>query len=112
VNCHDLEEQPHGSMEKNLIPVCFHGGDEAREKKKLGLYRSWKKLLEWLWAALDQVSISGFKSAGLSLKPKRGNWARIKAMVKNISAVPGSSSIDAALRFLCWFRTWLHYFPA
>jgi len=48
VNCYDLEEQPHRSTEKNTNPVCFHGGGVARKKKKLGLFRSWKKLLEWL----------------------------------------------------------------
>jgi hypothetical protein len=59
VNCYDLKEQP----------TCFHGGGVAN-KKKLGLYCSWKKLLEWLWATLDRVSTFGFKCAGLGLKPK------------------------------------------
>jgi hypothetical protein len=72
VNCYALEEQPHRSTEKNMNLVSFHGGDEAR-KKKLGLSRSWKKLLEWLWAALDRVSVSRFKCVGLGLKPKLGN---------------------------------------
>jgi len=53
VNCYALEEQLHGSTEKNANPVYFHGGGEARKKKKLGLSHSWKKLLEWLWATLD-----------------------------------------------------------
>jgi hypothetical protein len=75
VNYYDLEEQPHGLLEKNKNPVCFHGGGVARKKMKLGLYRLWKKLLEWLWAALDRVSTFGFKCVGLSLKPKRGNRA-------------------------------------
>jgi len=92
VNCYDLEEQLHGSLEKNSNPVCFHGGGEARKKKKLGHYRLWKKLLEWLWVALDRVSVFGFKSAGLGLKPKQGSRAGIKAMVKNISAGPGYSN--------------------
>jgi hypothetical protein len=98
VNCYALEELLPGSTEKKRNPVCFHGGNEARKKKKLGL--SWKKLLEWLWAALDPVSTFGFKCARLGLKPKRGNRARTKAMVKKISAGLGSSSVDSDLGFL------------
>jgi hypothetical protein len=77
-------------MKRN--PVCFHGGGEAR-KKKLGLSRSWKKLLKWLWVALDQVAAFGFKWAGLCLKLKRGNRARTKALVKKFFAGLGSSSV-------------------
>jgi len=95
VYCYDLEEQSHGSTEKNIDLVCFLGGGKPWKKKKLGLYRLWKKLLEWLWAALDRVSASRFKCVGLGLKPKRGNRAGTKAMGKNFSAGPGSL-IDAA----------------
>jgi hypothetical protein len=95
MNCYDLEVQPHRSTMKNTNPICFLGGSEARKKKKIGLYRSWKKLLEWLWAALDRVSASKFKCASLGLKPKRGNRAGTKAMVKNFFAGLGSSSIDS-----------------
>jgi hypothetical protein len=37
VNCYDLEEQPHGSTEKNSNPVCFHGAGEARKKEAKAL---------------------------------------------------------------------------
>jgi hypothetical protein len=63
VNCYALDEKPHGLTEKKRNPICFHGGNEAR-KKKLGLSCSWKKLLKWLWAALDRVSASRFKWVG------------------------------------------------
>jgi hypothetical protein len=62
-----------GGVVKNTNPVYFLDRGEARKKKKLGLYRSWKELLEWLWAALDWVSASGFQCARLGLKPKWGN---------------------------------------
>jgi hypothetical protein len=100
VNCYALEELLPRLTEKKRNPVCFHGGNEARKKKKLGLSCSWKKLLEWLLAALDRVSTFGFKCARLGLKPKRGNGARTKAMVKKISAGLGSSSVDSDPGFL------------
>jgi hypothetical protein len=95
VNCYDLEEQLHESTEKGLL-----GCGMARKKKKLGFYHSWKKLLEWLWAALNRVSTSGFQCARLGLKPKRGNRAGTKAMVKNNSAGIRSSSLDSDPGFL------------
>jgi hypothetical protein len=58
VNCYALEEELHRLTKMKRNPVCFHGGGEAR--KKLGLSRSSKKLLMWLWVALDQVSALGF----------------------------------------------------
>jgi hypothetical protein len=94
VNCYALEEQLSGSTKKKRNQACFHGGSKAR-KKKLGLSRSWKKLLEWLWAALDRVSASRFKCVGLGLKPKRGSWARTKPIVKKIFAGFESSSVDS-----------------
>jgi len=81
VNYYALEEQLLGSMEKKTNPICFLGDGEARKKKKVGHFRSWKKLLEWLGAALDWVSNSGFKWARLGLKSKRGNQAGSKALV-------------------------------
>jgi hypothetical protein len=104
VNCYDLGEQPHGSTEKNTNLVCFHGGGVAR-KKKVGLFRSWMKLLEWLWAALDWVSTSRFKCVGLGLKPKQGNRAGTKAMVKYNTPGVGSSSVDFVPGFLGCFAS-------
>jgi hypothetical protein len=98
-NCYALEEQPPGSRKKKRNQVCFHGGGKAR-KKKLGLSRLWKRLLEWLWAALDQVSASGFKCARLGLKPKHGSRAGPKPMVKKNSAGFRSSSVDSDLGLL------------
>lgn len=99
MNCYDLEEQPHSLTKRNRNPICFHGGGMAR-KKKLWLFRSWKKLLEWLWTALDWVSTFGFKCVGLGLKHKRGNQAGTKALVKYNTAGIGSSSVDFVPRFL------------
>jgi hypothetical protein len=45
--------------------------------------------------ALDRVSASGFKCAGLGLKPKRGSRAGPKPMVKKNSAGFRSSSVDS-----------------
>lgn len=81
-------------------PVCFLGDGEARKKKKVGHFRSWKKLLEWLWVALDQVLASRFKWAGLGLKPKHGNRAGYKAFVTKFSAGLGSSLVATDLYFL------------
>jgi hypothetical protein len=81
-------------------PVGFLGDGKARKKKKVGHFRSWKKLIEWLWAALDRVSASGFKWAGLGLKPKCGNWAGSKALVKKFFVGLWSFSVASDLDFL------------
>jgi hypothetical protein len=85
---------------KKKNQVCYHGGSEGR-KKKLGFSRLWKKFLEWLWAALDLVSVFEFKRVWLSLKPKQGSWARLKPMMKKMDTVGfGFSSVDLDLGFL------------
>jgi len=86
-------EQLLGSTEKKTSAICFLGDGMARKKKKVEHFRSWKKLLEWLWAVLDRVSASRFKWAGLGLKPKRGKQAASKALVKKFSAGLGSVSV-------------------
>jgi hypothetical protein len=48
VNCFVLEEQMFGSLEKKKKLVCLIGDGESRKKRKLGLFRSQKKILEWL----------------------------------------------------------------
>jgi hypothetical protein len=48
------------------------GDDESRKKMKLGLFHSWKKILECLRIALEWASASEFKYVGLGLKPNRG----------------------------------------
>jgi hypothetical protein len=105
VNCYAFEEEPHGSMKKNTNLVCFHGGGEFRKKKKLRLFHSWRKLLEWLWAALDPVSTSRFKCVGPGLKLKCGNRVRTKAMVKKISTSLRSSLVDSDPSFLCFYAS-------
>jgi hypothetical protein len=82
MNCYENEEQPHGSKEEFLNPLCIHGGGELMKKMKPGRYRSWKKLLQWFWAALDRVFAFGSKWAGLGRKHKRVNRVGSKARVK------------------------------
>jgi hypothetical protein len=77
VNYFVLEEQLSRSLEKKKNQICMLGEGESW-KKKVGLLRSWKKILEWLRIALEQASASGFKHVGLVLKPKHSSWARPK----------------------------------
>jgi hypothetical protein len=92
VNCFDLEEQTSRSLEKKKRQVCLLGDGESR-KKKLGLFRSWKKILEWLQIALERASAFGFKHVGLGFKPNRASWARPKPMRKKLDH--GSLSVGS-----------------
>jgi hypothetical protein len=71
-----LEEWLSGSLEKKKKQVCLLVDSESR--KKLGLFRSWKKILECLRIALERASASGFKHVGLDMKPNHRSWARPK----------------------------------
>jgi pentatricopeptide repeat protein len=71
VNCFDLDAQSTGPMKKKMKLGWTHGGGEVRKKKqKLGYFGLWRKLLEWIRAALDWVSTSGSRHIRLRLKPK------------------------------------------
>jgi hypothetical protein len=82
-------------LEKKKKQVCLLGDDESR-KKKLGLFRSWKKILECLRIALERASDFGFKHVGLGLKPNCGSWAmpkptRMRLGLGSLSVGPGSN---------------------
>jgi hypothetical protein len=60
VNCFVLEEHMSESLEKKK-QVCLLGDGEFRKKKKLGLFRSWKKILggfKSLWSGLQLLGSS------------------------------------------------------
>jgi hypothetical protein len=54
------------------------GDGESRKKKKVGLIRSWKKVLDSLRFTLERASASRFKLVGPGMKFKCGSWARPK----------------------------------
>jgi hypothetical protein len=111
VNCFVLEEQMSGSLEKKRKQVYLLSDGESR-KKKLGLLRSWKKVLEWLRITLERASAFRFKHVGLGLKPKRGRWARLKStrvrldlgsLCVGSGSNPDSDLLQPEIVFSGWF---------